>query len=123
MFVKKKNRFLTFPKKNYFKSVKIYSFLFKFTVFLGLVDPSRNRLASIAYFAIVSSLFCMNGSLRQTVLMENCPTAKCPCGKLPYGKVSHGKTSHGKKCGDSFLLVCSVIINRIFLYRQKHLFS
>ena len=29
--------------------------------FSGLVDPSTNKLASTAYFAIVSSVFCMNG--------------------------------------------------------------
>ena len=29
--------------------------------FLGLVDPSRNKLASTTYLAIVSSVFCMQG--------------------------------------------------------------
>ena len=38
--------------KNYIK---------KKDIFLRIIDPSRNRLASTAYFAIVSSVFCMHG--------------------------------------------------------------
>jgi len=32
-------------------------------LFLGLVDPRWNRLASTAYFGIVSSVFCVHGEL------------------------------------------------------------
>ena len=32
--------------------------------FLGLVDPSWNRLASTAYFAIVSSVFCLHRKIQ-----------------------------------------------------------
>ena len=30
-------------------------------IFIKLVDPSRNRLASTAYFTMVSSVFCTHG--------------------------------------------------------------
>ena len=33
-------------------------------IFLGLMDPCQNSLASTTYFAIVFSVFCMQGSLQ-----------------------------------------------------------
>ena len=35
--------------------------------FLGLVYPSRNRLASTVYFAIVSSVFCMHQNPKKKI--------------------------------------------------------
>jgi len=58
--------FNNFEKKNIFNIFQVFWWgtppksIQGWIFFLGLLDPNRNRLASTAYFTIVSSMFCMH---------------------------------------------------------------
>ena len=59
-------------------------------IFLGLVDPSRNRLVSTAYFGIVSS-FVIGGLLSGGLMSGGI----CPKGLIVRGLIVGGLLSVG----------------------------